>query len=319
MALGRKLGALLLLIGTPACADVENSPTLVGIVSTPATSAYTSIEADETGTGSKLTGPWRFSGAVTISGAATFSSTLHVVGAATFDSTLNVTGATVLGSTLYVAGAGTFASTLNVTGVATAPNFNATDAGGLQFGGSATKGIATEGTHLYLRAPNASGAIIAEQLFNNGPAQVYALNFVAQEAGSPQFGGAASYGTYTDGTHIISRAASGGNFYFQTASGASTVFQVNAAGHYSMGFVPFTSACGTGSAAAGTDVDGGVFVGAGATSCTVNFGVVRSFAPNCTVTSRNAATYSYTTAANAITITGASIASTSFDFHCGGV
>lgn len=292
MALGRKLAALIFGLGTPACADVINSPTLVGIVSTPATSTYTSMEADDAGTGSKLTGLWRFSGAVTFGGATTFagaaefSSTIHVVGAATFDSTV------------------------------TAPHFNTTDSGGLQLGGAAATGLFNDATNISLRVPNSSGALSVQSPSAAAYVPIKALNFQSQDTGTPQFGGAAARGVFTDATSLALRLPGAGSFFFQTTSGAVTLARVEPGGHLALPGGTPSVACGVSPSVTGSDNAFILLTGAAAGPCTVTFAVGFSTTPVCTmnsITGGSVPQYSVTTAA----ISFSAVASSNyFVVHC---
>ena len=297
----RRAVAALFLLGAPACADVLNSPTIVGIASTPATSAYTSIEPDDAGTGTKATGPWRFTDLLTLDGNVEVGGTLGVTGAATFDSTILALGAI------------------------TAPHFLTTDSGGMQLGGAASIGLFNDATNLSLRMPAGGGALSVQTPSAAAYAPVKALNFQSQDTGTPQFGGSAATGVFTNANDIGLRSPSGsGTFYLQSPSGGATRAQVNASGHYVMGVAPSITGtnCGfAGASMTGTDVDGTVFVGTAATNCTINFGAGFGAPPQCVVSSYNGIPFSYNRTTTTLTIsqTTVGMAGTTFGWHCGGV
>lgn len=104
------------------------------------------------------------------------SATRPCVTIGSIDSTAHTFASTP--QSLAVVGAGTFG------GSATATTFTSSATGTVSFGGGATKGVANDTTDLYLRAPGATGRILAERLFNNGRAEVGAGRYTAENGPS---------------------------------------------------------------------------------------------------------------------------------------
>jgi hypothetical protein len=75
--------------------------------------------------------------------------------------------------------------------------------------------------------------------------------------------------------------------------------------------------CGSSSLAAGSnDTAGEVSIASGVTSCVVNFANTHNVAPFCVVTDQGAVAVTYSISTTALTVSSASLASHSFDYHC---
>jgi hypothetical protein len=127
------------------------------------------------------------------------------------------------------------------------------------------------------------------------------------------------YGVYAnangDGTNYDFYAASGNPNYFSGLVNLGNHLQSSQSGTITL------TSCGTGSSvtSGANDVRGNISVGTLATSCQVNFITAYAAAPYCVVTATNATAaglYISATAVGSFTVTGTTIASATFNYHC---